>query len=61
MSFGIRELLIILVIAVVIFGTRKLRNVGSDVGGAVKDFKKALKDESSEVSDSVTVEQKEEA
>jgi len=34
------------VIAVVIFGTRKLRNVGSDVGGAVKDFKKALKDES---------------
>ena len=61
MSFGIRELLIILVIAVVIFGTRKLRNVGSDVGGAVKDFKKALKDESSEASDSVTVEQKEEA
>ncbi|MEJ2114896.1 MAG: Sec-independent protein translocase subunit TatA [Gammaproteobacteria bacterium] len=39
------QLLIILVIVVLIFGTKKLRNMGSDVGGAVKNFKKSMKDE----------------
>ena len=44
--FGISpwQLLIILVIVVLIFGTKKLRNVGGDVGGAVKNFKDAMKD-----------------
>lgn len=37
--------LIVLVIVVLIFGTKKLRNIGSDVGGAVKNFKDAMKDE----------------
>ncbi|MGZ8270115.1 MAG: Sec-independent protein translocase subunit TatA [Methylophilus sp.] len=37
--------LIVLLVVVLIFGTKKLRNVGSDVGGAVKEFKKAMKDE----------------
>ena len=43
MGFGWQELLIILVIVGLIFGTSKLRNMGSDLGGAVKGFKKASK------------------
>ncbi len=37
--------LIVLVIVLVIFGTKKLRNMGSDLGGAVKNFKDAVKEE----------------
>ena len=48
MGFGWQELLIILLIAGLIFGTSKLRNMGSDLGGAVKGFKKGLKEEESE-------------
>ena len=40
------HLVVLLVIVLVIFGTRKLRNAGSDLGGAVKGFKDAVKDES---------------
>ncbi len=46
MGFGgisVWSLLLILAIVVMIFGTRKLRNAGSDVGGAVKNFKEAIK------------------
>lgn len=39
------ELGIILLIVVLIFGTKKLRNIGSDAGGAVKDFKDAMRDD----------------
>lgn len=39
------QLLIVLVIVVLIFGTKKLRNMGGDVGSAVKNFKKSMKDE----------------
>jgi sec-independent protein translocase protein TatA len=46
-SFSIWHWLVVLVIVVLIFGTKKLRNVGSDVGGAVKNFKDAMKDEKS--------------
>ena len=44
--FGISiwQLLIILLIVVLLFGTKKLKNLGSDVGGAVKGFKDAVKD-----------------
>ena len=45
MGFGWRELLIVLVIVLVIFGTRKLKNMGSDVGEAVKGFKKGMRDD----------------
>jgi len=38
------QLLIILLIVVVIFGTKKLGNMGTDLGGAVKGFRKAMKD-----------------
>lgn len=43
-SFSIWHWLIVLVIVVLIFGTKKLRNAGSDVGGAVKNFKQAMKE-----------------
>jgi sec-independent protein translocase protein TatA len=36
--------IVVLVIVLVVFGTKKLRNVGGDLGGAVRDFKKALND-----------------
>ncbi len=42
MSFGITELLIILAIIVLLFGTKKLRNVGSDLGGAISSFRKSM-------------------
>jgi sec-independent protein translocase protein TatA len=48
MGFGWQELLIVLVIVALIFGTRKLKNIGSDLGGAVKGFKKGLKEEEAE-------------
>ncbi|NKB63066.1 MAG: twin-arginine translocase TatA/TatE family subunit [Gammaproteobacteria bacterium] len=39
------QLIIILVIVLLIFGTKKLRNFGGDLGGAIKGFKKAVKDD----------------
>jgi sec-independent protein translocase protein TatA len=42
MGIGFRELLIILAIALLIFGAKKLRNIGSDLGAAVKGFKKSM-------------------
>jgi len=42
MGIGFRELLIILVIALILFGAKKLRNVGSDLGAAVRGFKKSM-------------------
>jgi sec-independent protein translocase protein TatA len=44
MGFSTTHLIIFLVIIVVIFGTKKLRNIGSDLGGAVKGFKDGMKD-----------------
>lgn len=43
------SLLIILVIVVVIFGTKRLRNAGGDLGGAVKNFKDSMKTGENEV------------
>ena len=42
MGIGFKELLIILAIALLIFGAKRLRNIGSDLGGAIKGFKKAM-------------------
>ena len=44
-GISIWQLLIILVIVALIFGTKKLRGIGSDLGGAVKGFRSAIKDE----------------
>jgi sec-independent protein translocase protein TatA len=46
MGFGWQELLIIAVIVALVFGTKKLRNIGSDLGGAVKGFKDSVNIES---------------
>ncbi|MGB4926596.1 MAG: Sec-independent protein translocase subunit TatA [Giesbergeria sp.] len=42
-SFSIWHWLIVLLVVVVIFGTKKLRNIGSDLGGAVRGFKEGMK------------------
>ncbi len=42
MGIGIWQLIILLVIIVLVFGTKKLKNMGSDLGGAMKGFKKAI-------------------
>lgn len=44
MGLSTTHLIIFLVIIVLIFGTRKLKNIGSDLGGAVKGFKDGMKD-----------------
>ena len=41
-SFSLWHWLIVLLIVVLVFGTKKLRNIGGDVGGAVNEFKKAV-------------------
>ncbi|MDO9316511.1 MAG: Sec-independent protein translocase subunit TatA [Burkholderiaceae bacterium] len=43
-SFSIWHWLIVLVIVVLVFGTKKLKNIGADLGGAVKGFKDGVKD-----------------
>ena len=42
-SFSIWHWLIVLLVVLLIFGTKKLRNMGSDLGGAVKGFKEGMK------------------
>lgn len=54
MGFGgisIWQLLIILAIVIMIFGTKRLRNLGGDLGSAIKGFKKGLKDDDPAVED----------
>lgn len=50
-GIGIWQLVIILVIVVMLFGTKKLRNLGSDLGGALKGFKSAMKDDNAKDKD----------
>jgi len=50
MGIGFRELLIILAIALLIFGAKRLRTIGTDLGAAVKGFKKAMDDGETEES-----------
>ncbi|MGO9802966.1 MAG: Sec-independent protein translocase subunit TatA [Steroidobacteraceae bacterium] len=49
-GLGMRELLIILLVVLVVFGTKKLRSVGQDLGAAVRGFKKAMNDGETEQS-----------
>lgn len=47
MGFGgisIWQLLIVLVIVLLLFGTKRLKNIGSDLGGAIKGFRKSMND-----------------
>jgi sec-independent protein translocase protein TatA len=50
MGIGFRELLVILVIALVIFGAKKLKTIGSDLGSAVRGFKKSMNEGDAEES-----------
>ncbi|MBK5105246.1 MAG: Sec-independent protein translocase subunit TatA [Burkholderiales bacterium] len=50
-SFSIWHWLIVLVIVMLVFGTKKLRNIGSDLGGAVKGFKEGMKEGASDTPD----------
>ncbi len=45
MGIGIWQLVIILLIVLLLFGAKRLRNIGSDLGSAVKGFRSAIKDE----------------
>ena len=44
-GFGLPELLVILVIVLLIFGPKRLKTIGSDIGNAIKGFRKAVTDE----------------
>ncbi|MEM8843671.1 MAG: twin-arginine translocase TatA/TatE family subunit [Pseudomonadota bacterium] len=48
MGISIWQLLIILAIVLLLFGTKRLRNMGGDIGGAIKNFKKSVKNEETE-------------
>ncbi|MFN3716286.1 MAG: Sec-independent protein translocase subunit TatA [Thiobacillus sp.] len=50
-SFSIWHWLIVLVVVLLIFGTKKLRNIGSDLGGAVKGFKEGMKEDAPKLSE----------
>ncbi|WP_044413801.1 Sec-independent protein translocase subunit TatA [Thiomicrospira microaerophila] len=57
MGISIWQLLIILAIVLVIFGAKRLKNVGSDLGGAIKGFKKAVsEDDEKKAADQATAE-----
>jgi sec-independent protein translocase protein TatA len=53
-SFSVWHWLIVLLIVVLIFGTKKLKNMGTDLGGAVKGFKDGMKDGSSSADGTTT-------
>jgi sec-independent protein translocase protein TatA len=58
-GIGIWQLVIILIIVIMLFGTKKLRGMGADLGGALKGFKKAMKDDdaSGDTDDSAVINQ----
>lgn len=53
MGISIWQLLIVLGIVIVLFGTKKLRNLGGDIGSAVKGFKSAMKDGGDKIKDQI--------
>lgn len=59
MGISIWQLLIILAIVVLLFGTKKLKNIGGDLGGAIKGFKNAVKEGEGEKEQQANLEKKE--
>jgi len=57
-GIGPGSLLLILAIVILLFGTKKLKNIGGDLGGAIKSFKKAVNDKT-EGEDTAALEKKE--
>ena len=56
MGISMPQLLIILLVVALIFGTKKLRNIGNDLGSAVKGFKKGITDEDKQELDNQSTE-----
>ncbi len=56
MGISIWQLLIILVIVILLFGTKRLRGLGTDLGGAIKSFRTAVRDGEEDESDGDTIE-----
>jgi len=48
-GISVTQLLILLVIVMLVFGTKRLRNIGSDLGSAIKGFRKGMEEETDEV------------
>lgn len=57
MGISIWQLLIVLGIVILLFGTKKLRNIGSDLGGAIRGFKKSMNDEDKKDADPDAIEE----
>jgi sec-independent protein translocase protein TatA len=53
-SFSIWHWLIVLIVVILVFGTAKLKNMGKDLGGAIKGFKEGMKDGTDEVANNAT-------
>jgi len=49
MGIGMKELLVILLVVLLVFGAKKLKTIGSDLGGAVRGFKKSMNEGEEEV------------
>jgi sec-independent protein translocase protein TatA len=59
MGISVWQLLIILAIVLVLFGAKRLKNVGSDLGGAIKGFKQSMREGEDETSSGKSLEDKE--
>ena len=57
MHFSPLQLILVLVIVILLFGTKKLRNIGEDLGGAVKGFKEGMKSAEDKAPESTPVQQ----
>lgn len=55
-GLSVTELLVILAIVLLLFGTRKLRNLGGDLGGAIKGFRKAMSEDDKDSADKQYIE-----
>ena len=58
MGISIWQLVIILLIVLLLFGAKRLRNVGGDLGSAIKGFKNAMKEEENKPEDTVRIDNK---
>jgi len=54
MGISVWQLLIVLLIAVILFGTKKLRNIGGDLGAAIKNFRSSMREGEKEEEDLVS-------
>jgi len=53
--FDIKSWIIILIVVILVFGTKKLKNLGSDLGEGIKSFKKALNEEEAKISEKESI------